>query len=334
MIKKLISTEASGTIALVGISKNSGKTTLLNAILAEDPDENWAVISTGLDGESQDRIYKSPKPSVLIPENSYFCTDSLALSTLGSKVSILDSQLYSGRKLWYLKAEEDLETEITGPSNVSQQIEMTQRMRALGARRVLIDGSLDRKSIAFEPSVDSIVLLIGASFGSIESVVQELKRLEQLIALPLFESSKHISKRLLASAKLMYQTKGRWRASEFESLFQSEVKMQELLSLKPDKIYIPSAYSSLVHKRIFSALKESPAELIFRHPQALALTYKELLTLIKAKSPKVLIPFKVKLFALNPWAVGQIPQDANLYRDKIRRAFPHLKFLDIMELQP
>ena len=56
MLQELISTWTLKTIALVGISKNSGKTTLLNGILKLYPDISWGVMSTGLDGESRDRI--------------------------------------------------------------------------------------------------------------------------------------------------------------------------------------------------------------------------------------------------------------------------------------
>jgi hypothetical protein len=332
MLDRLISTKAIKTIALVGISKNSGKTTLLDAILQLKPQLKWAVLSTGLDGETQDRLFKTPKPQVHIPRGSLFCADTPCLEGHGSKVSILGGELYSGRKLWYLQAHEDLETEITGPSNAHDQSLAAKAMQAFGAEKVLIDGSLDRKSIAFEDTVQAIILCIGASFGTGEDIVQEIKRLTLMMAIPRLPFSAYTSRKLKEAEVLMYRLNGRWRKTQLTSMIKHEQDVRKLIAAKPDAIYIPTAYTALLHAKLYPAFKSFAKDIIFRHPQCLSLSYKELYELQRDCRISCLIPFRVKLFALNPWAVGKSPQDAKQFRAFIRTNCPERQFIDIMEL--
>lgn len=290
-------------------------------------------MSTGLDGETQDRLFKTPKPRVILPMGAIFCADSSCLEGHGSRASILGAELFSGRKLWYLRAEADLETEITGPSSVSEQINAAHEMLRLGAEKVLIDGSLDRKSIAFEDSVKAIVLCVGASFGSKEEIVEELKRLRLMVNISQYQFSIYRYKMLKESHVLMFRKKDRWYHTDIESLIKREDELRALIAENPDAIYIPTAYSSLLHAKLYPLFKNFNKEIIFRHPQCLHLCYKELFQLLRDCDIHCLIPFNVKLYALNPWAVGKSPVDAVQFRKYIRTMRPNQQFIDIMELK-
>ncbi len=332
MLQELISTGSLKTIALVGTSKNSGKTTLLNGILKLYPDLSWGVMSTGLDGESSDRVFKTPKPQVQLPQGALFCADGHTLECLGCRVSILKAELFSGRKLWFLKAEEALQTEITGPSSVSDQIHAARDLHRMGAARVLIDGSLDRKSIAFEDSVQAIILCIGASFGTKEEIVEELKRLDLMISIPIYHCSKYHCESLKAAETVMYGTRGQWQKTQIASLIGHEDEIGAILGEHPDTLYIPGAYTSMLHARLFPLFKEAKTQLIFRHPQCLALSHGEISRLRRDCDVSTLISFKVKLYALNAWAVGKHPINAEQFRRYIRSHLPQKTFIDIMEL--
>ncbi len=332
MLHELISTRSLKTIALVGISKNSGKTTLLNGILKLYPGLSWGVMSTGLDGESSDRVFKTPKPRVQLPQGAQFCADGNTLESLGSRVSILKAELYSGRKLWFLKAEEALQTEITGPSSVSDQIHAARELHRMGAAKVIIDGSLDRKSIAFEDSVQAIVLCIGASFGTKEEIVEEVKRLDLMISIPKCHCSKYHCESLKAAETVMYGKRGQWQKTQIASLIGHEEEIGTILGEDPDALYIPGAYTSMLHARLYPLFKEARAQLVFRHPQCLSLSYGEISRLRRDCEVSTLIPFKVKLYALNPWAVGKHPINAEQFRKYIRTQRPLQTFIDIMEL--
>lgn len=335
---------------MVGLSKNAGKTSVLNAILANSPEFEWGVFSTGLDGEEEDRVYKSPKPRVKIPAGCYFCTDTQTVESLGSRASILESALYTGRKLWFLKAEEDLETSITGPASVSDQSRVMFRMLRLGAERILVDGSLDRKSIALDQYLHLSVMVLGASFGSCKEIIEEVQRIElmKFISSPslyfgkpqtgasfysfaIDSKSKHDAEAL--PQKVLYHKDGGWLDTGFESLMGNLGKMQKILQQEPDAIYVPTAYTSLMHEKLAPALIKGKIQLIVRHPFQLYLTLSELKQLYKRGLVCAFRQLWVRFYALNSMAVGKSPQDALKFRETIRKKLPDLQFIDIMELE-
>ncbi len=332
MQKRLFSTKANPSIALVGISKNSGKTTLLNHIVASFPHLTWGVLSTGLDGEIQDRLFHTPKPRVILPQGALFCADGPVATGHGSSVSILAKENYGGRKLWYLRAEQDLQTEITGPATAALQMQMAQKMKQLGASAVLIDGSLDRKSIAFEEGVDEIIVCVGASFGTKEEVVEELKRLSLLIDIPSLRLDEREHSALLQSGSPMFYADKQWHRTAFESLINHENELKKILADSPEALYIPGAYTERVHEKLFGSMSKLK-QLVFRHPQCLSLGHRKLQNLINRCPTYTLIPFKVRLFALNPWAAGRTAEDAVLFRAYVRKHFLQHELIDVMELE-
>lgn len=328
----LITNRGCRIIALVGISKNSGKTSLLNHILAEFPRYRWGVMTTGIDGEIQDRVFKTPKPRLNLPSGTIFCCDDSTLEGHGSKISILHKATSSKRSLWIVQAESALETEIAGASSTKEQIQIAKQLGLLGADKVLIDGSLDRKSIALEDSVDAIFLCVGASFGDARTSITELKRLQLLRDISPAKLSKHSSLRLKESNNILYKNNHQWMNSGLSSIIGNSTEFSNLLVSEPQEIYIPGAFTEAMFAKHRKALAHSKTALIFRHPECIKLGYQSLLGFVKELSVQSLIQFKLKAFALNSWAVGSPDQDAEMFRSEIKLAFPNIDFLDIREL--
>ncbi|MCK9556580.1 MAG: GTPase domain-containing protein [Candidatus Cloacimonetes bacterium] len=331
-MKKLISTGVIKNIALVGISKNAGKTSLLNSLLKEFPLPDRAVMSTGIDGESEDRVFKTPKPQVHLFKGDIFCCDANTVTQHGSSVSLLHSSQYAGRKLYLARAEESLATQITGPSALSHQRVMIDTMHQLGAHKVFIDGSLDRKSIALDDSIDALILAIGASFGSTEQIVTEIRRLCILRDIPTAELSVSCYNRLKESDALMILRKAQWQSTGIKSLIGNEKKVLELLEQEPRALYVPTSFTDSLYEKLGRTLSKPGFEMILRHPECLKLNIANLRGLMKHTQTKCLISFKLAAFALNSTAIGSDPISADLFREDIRTAFPREQFYDIMEI--
>ncbi|MCB5253277.1 MAG: hypothetical protein RBR69_10375 [Candidatus Cloacimonadaceae bacterium] len=331
-MKNLITTRATRNIALVGISKNSGKTSLLNAILADFPDLGWAVMTTGIDGEEKDLVFKTHKPQVSLHPGMLFCCDAQSLDAHGSKIQVLSALSIRGRKLYLAKALHPLKTQITGPSSVLQQAKLIAQFRALGAKKVLVDGSLDRKSIAMEETIDALILLIGASYGSIEQIIAELKRLIMLRDLPQAQLSNYQFRRLMRSDEILIMHNSRWKSCKIKSLIRHEKQLLQLLERKTRALYIPSALTDSVYEKLGKALASSDLKIIFRHPECIKLSRLYLQTLVQRCQISCLIPFKIKAFALNSTAIGKDAIAADSFRQQIRAAFPEENFWDIMEI--
>jgi hypothetical protein len=331
-MKELISTGACQTIALVGISKNSGKTTLLNSILHEFPAHDWGVFSTGSDGEEKDRLFKTPKPQVQIPANALFCCDAQSLDLCGSKIQLLRSETYTGRKLYLAKAMTPLATQITGPSSVSEQMKMVKLMRFLGARKILIDGSLDRKSIALEDAVDALILLIGASFGKIDEIISEIQRLLRLTSIPVSVHKKDLTQSFDHVDQILISRGDVWYKSGLKSLINHEKALMDLLDEDVRAVYIPTSFTDAIYDKLEHDLLKIRPDLVFRHPECIKLSADRLNMLFNKQSVSCLIPFKVKAFALNSTAVASTEIHADEFRARIRQRFPQQTFIDTMEL--
>lgn len=318
-------------IAIVGICKNAGKTTVLNYILAKYPFP-WGILSTGRDGETEDTLFKIPKPKVKIPKGCFFCTDAKTLLQHGSGISILTKTSFQSgsRELWIVKSEKYLETEITGPASVSGQIACAELLQKMGAEKVLIDGSLDRKSIVLSNAVDAIILTAGASFGNQQAIIEELKRLITLSQIGTYLSP--TLQKLAEQNKILIKNKGRWKQTGLVSLIANETKLLEILSKleKPSHLYLPGAYTSSVNNRLGKHL--SGIQLIFRHPECIKLSSNELDVFLKNHNPLALIPFKLKAIALNPKGIGNSDIDADEFHQNLRRTFKEYPLLDVMEI--
>ncbi|MCB5272031.1 MAG: CobW-like GTP-binding protein [Candidatus Cloacimonetes bacterium] len=331
-MKNLITARATRNLALVGISKNSGKTSLLNAILADFPSLKWAVMTTGIDGEEKDLVFKTHKPQVSLHTGMLFCCDAQSLDALCSKIQVLSAFTHSNRKLFLAKALQPLKTQITGPSSVLQQAKLMAHFRALGAQKVLVDGSLDRKSIAMEDAIDALILLVGASYGSIEQIITEVKRLIMLRDLPQAELSSYQFRRLKRADEILIKHKSRWQGSKIESLIQHEKQLMELLERETKALYIPTSFTDSLYEKLAKPLAKGELKIIFRHPECLKLSKLHLQNFLKSCQVTCLIPFKIKAFALNSTAIGKDAVAADDFRQQIRAAFPDETFFDIMEI--
>ncbi|MDZ4121487.1 MAG: hypothetical protein U1C33_03650, partial [Candidatus Cloacimonadaceae bacterium] len=72
-ILRLLAPQGKTTIALIGLSKNAGKTSLLNFLIKSAPRIRFGIMSTGRDGEEQDTVFATPKPPVILSAGTIFC---------------------------------------------------------------------------------------------------------------------------------------------------------------------------------------------------------------------------------------------------------------------
>jgi hypothetical protein len=322
-------------VAIVGVCKNAGKTTLLNAVMQQHNSIKWGVMSTGRDGEHEDVLYKTPKPSVEIAMGSMFCSYASVINDHGSNVSILKKTrwLSGGKPIWIAKAEQDIHTEICGPQSVKDLAACALLLLSLGAEKIIIDGSLDRKSIVLSDSLDAIILVIGAGFGDMKSINTELKRLLSLAAIPVAVGlGTDVTKRLLEGESIKLNQDKRWVNTGFKSLIGNEKSIIELIveAVNPSALYIPGAYTSAVNARLADAI--SNLQVVVRNPECIKLSDVELSSFIANRSPQCLIPLKIKAIAINANAIGAASIDADLLRNSLRKDFPKLELIDLMEV--
>lgn len=182
-------------ITFTGLAKNAGKTTAMRTALSEltSRGEKCGVTSSGRDGESFDVLNQDiPKPQIFIPAGNLVATTDRLLAKSTTPYQRIENTKYR-TPLGRVVIAETLQGgnfEVAGPSTASGVRIVAQRMRELGAHRVLVDGAINRQAAASPQVCDGVVLSTGAILSpNLEAVVQETKKRVELYCLPQVEDS-------------------------------------------------------------------------------------------------------------------------------------------------
>jgi hypothetical protein len=169
-------TPDSGVTAVVGLSKNAGKTTVVNHLLARLR-QPLAIASLGLDGEARDALTGLAKPSVCPPAGTLVLTASaLADGAEGTFpiVAELPYETATGRVV-VCRAAGDGAIRVSGPTSLEELDGALAWLRRAGAERVLLEGALSRLGPAAPDRCDAVVLACGAAAaarGALEEAVR------------------------------------------------------------------------------------------------------------------------------------------------------------------
>ena len=163
------------TLSIVGMSKNAGKTTALNYLIEEAMDEGikLGVTSTGRDGETQDLVTGTEKPRVYLDEGSLVAVPSFLYEMSDAGLEVIKRTDYSTAigTLLICRVREAGYVQVAGPVINAEQKMLCEDMLREGCDLVLIDGAIDRKTIASPDTSDAIILATGASAKDRKSVV-------------------------------------------------------------------------------------------------------------------------------------------------------------------
>ena len=179
-------------VSIVGMAKNAGKTTALNYLIEEAMDEGLtlAVTSTGRDGEGTDVVTGTDKPRVYLDTDTIVSVPKQLYDLAEAGLEILKMTDYGTAlgQIMICRVADAGYVQIAGPVINAQHIQMCEEMLALGADMVLIDGAIDRKSIAAPDISDAIILSTGAVLSrKLSKVVEETAHTVELYGLPVLK---------------------------------------------------------------------------------------------------------------------------------------------------
>ena len=179
----VVTTSGAATVAVIGLVKNAGKTTVVNALMDNVP-LRFGLTSLGLDGERTDHLTGLDKPRIVPPRGTLIAT------TVGS----LDRSHYTMEHLEHLpyhtslgsvvigRAVGDRAVEISGPTTLAEVAATAARLHAHGARLVLVDGAINRLGSASPRVSDAVIMATGGLVADTldETVETTLATLEML----------------------------------------------------------------------------------------------------------------------------------------------------------
>jgi len=182
--------EPATRVALVGLAKNTGKTVTLGAILSEleARGETIGVTSIGRDGEASDALDDAiAKPPILLPAMALVATTERLLERSEGRAEVVlrtEHRTPLGRVVVARLLERGA-IEVAGPTAAQDVGEVVETMRRLGAERLLVDGSIDRRAGASPRLADGVVMSTGAVLSAeLDQLVRRTKAAVELLTLP------------------------------------------------------------------------------------------------------------------------------------------------------
>jgi len=163
--------QASGftTLAVMGMTKNTGKTVALNHLLAQAAKAQVAigVTSIGRDGEERDQVFFVPKPPVLVWPGTLVATARDTLERAKVRFKPIDATGIDSPmgEILVVKVLDYGEMEIAGASRGGDQRQVISQLKQCGAALVLLDGALGRSHHASPALADGVILATGAAIG-------------------------------------------------------------------------------------------------------------------------------------------------------------------------
>lgn len=168
-IVKLAGLEMLHSLAIIGLSKNAGKTTCLNHIIADWQSSRQtrplALTSIGRDGESEDILSGRAKPRIYIPCGTLIATAEGALQRCDALLEILELSNIrtSFGEVVLCRALSDGYVELAGPATADEMDKIAKLVRQHEADCLfIIDGALSRRSQAGSGKNEAIILAVSA----------------------------------------------------------------------------------------------------------------------------------------------------------------------------
>lgn len=157
------------SLAIIGLSKNAGKTTCLNHIIAAWQESGQtrplALTSVGRDGELEDILSGNPKPRIYIPMGTLIASAEGALQHSDALLEILElSNIRTALgEVIICKALSDGYVELAGPSVTDEIATIGNLMRQQEPECLfIIDGALSRRSQAGSGMSEAVILCVSA----------------------------------------------------------------------------------------------------------------------------------------------------------------------------
>jgi len=182
----LFAADPAQAVAIIGLVKNAGKTTVANAVLAHVR-RRFGLTSLGLDGERTDHLTGLAKPRIVPPEGTLVATTTGSLDRSRCRMEIvaeLPFRTALGRVV-VGRATGGSPVEVSGPTTLAQVRATVDALIDLGAERVLVDGAINRLGSASPRVTDGLIMATGGMVGdSFDEAVQTTADTFEMLTLP------------------------------------------------------------------------------------------------------------------------------------------------------
>jgi len=174
------------SLAVIGLVKNAGKTTVVNALMA-DRTHLFGLTSLGLDGENTDHLTGLAKPRITPPAGTLVATTRGSLERSRYSMEVLEELPFHtplGRVV-IGRAGGHGQLEVSGPTTLGELATTVRRLWAQGAERVLVDGAINRIGSASPKVSEGVIVATGGMVGeTLPDVLETTAATLDLLMLP------------------------------------------------------------------------------------------------------------------------------------------------------
>jgi hypothetical protein len=182
----IIAGSGSRSLAVIGLVKNAGKTTVVNALMA-NCQHLFGLTSLGLDGERTDHLTGLAKPSIAPPAGTLIATTRGSLERSHYAIEVLEELPFHtplGRVV-IGRAGSTGKIEVSGPTTLAELRVTIEALQAHGAEQVLVDGAINRIGSASPRVSDGVVVATGGMVGdTLDDVVATTVATLDMLMLP------------------------------------------------------------------------------------------------------------------------------------------------------
>lgn len=326
------------TLSIVGMAKNSGKTTALNYLLEEAYDEGLVVgvTSTGRDGENIDLVTGTDKPKVYLFEDTIVTVPVQLYDLAETGLEILKRTPYRTPlgNILICRVAQSGYVQVAGPGSIAEHKKLCLDMEQFGTDLIFIDGAIDRKSIAAPETSDAVILATGAVLSrSLKVVVEETVHIVSVYhteilsdprALALLESETSQDQKII-----LIDEQYNKNVLSARTGLGSGLLIDQAIDEHTRFVYIPGAFTESIVSGI-SPKKLAGFTVVLPDPTRVfidAVKWQQLKK--KGLKVQVLKNIKVAAVTVNPYAPAGYAFDREELKNSIEKALPSIPVFDV-----
>lgn len=298
-------------IAFVGVAKNCGKTTTMNAVASRlrARGHRLGLLSIGVDGEVSDALLETPKPPVAVREGELVATASSCLSATHGAFEFVEDLGFRTPLGESVIARCTVETQVVlaGLRHRQDVAKAATLLESHGANRIFIDGAYGRLSGAHACLTRGLIVSTGAIVShDVDTLVEETAELIQRFEIPHVDKPWERSLGEEAGRReraLLGCKDGTSRALPSESALIGLREARDLWSEDVRAIAIPGLVSDGVVRELLRVKVERPLTLIASDPTAIQAKFADLKKLARSWEVRTLDGARVVGVSVNPTSI-------------------------------
>ena len=318
------------------MAKNAGKTTALNYLIEEAMDEGLqlGITSTGRDGESQDLVTGTEKPRIYLDQDTIVSVPTQLYDLADAGLEIIKRTPYSTSigELLLCRVADSGYVQIAGPVATMETKKLCRDMFEFGCELILIDGAIDRKSIASPETSDAIILATGAVLSrNMKKVVEETAHIVGLYGLEEFPASdvRNLIQERITEEKILLIKGDKAEALNLKTGLGASKFIDEAIDAETEYVYIPGAFTNSVVADI-SPKKLKQVRFILKDPTKIFINVMDWGQLCKRGfKVSVMKNIKVAAITVNPWSPNGYSFDSEALIGAMKEALPNVPVIDV-----